>query len=189
MAGVTIEVAVNDRISPLLEKIQRRIGTMKPAMKIIGEIVRTSIVRTFEKEGRPARWKQLAPLTVLLRGAAHPILRRQGFAGGLMGSISTRAYDDRAELGTNKASAAVHQFGAEKGSFGIFDVTIKEHVRRISQAFGRPIEPKDVTVREHKRKTALPWGNIPARPFMAVQEEDWEEIRLSLVDYLVYKNA
>jgi phage gpG-like protein len=189
MAGVTIEVQVNDQVSPLLQRIETRLGALKPAMKIIGETVRTSIVRNFEKEGRPVGWKQLSPLTVARRGTAHPILRRQGFAGGLMGSISARAYDDRVELGTNKVSAAVHQLGAKKGSFGIFDVTIREHVRRIAQAFGKAIQPRDVTVRSHKRKTAIPWGDIPARPFMMVQPEDWDEIRLSLVDYLILKGG
>ena len=120
---------------------------------------------------------------------AHPILRRQGFAGGLMGSISVRAYNDRAEVGTNKIYAAVHQFGAAKGSFDTVEAVVRSHTRWIKQAFGREIEPRQVTVQEHKRKMVLPWGDIPARLFMMVQNEDWDEIRAELGEFLMKKGA
>lgn len=190
MAGATIEISAKDHVGPLLRQIEARLKALKPAMGIVGEIVRTSIVRNFEKEGRPVGWAPLSKLTVKMRkGREHPILRRQGFAGGLMGSISVRAYNDRAEVGTNKVYAAVHQFGAAKGSFGSVEAIVRSHTRWIKQAFGKAIEPREVMVREHKRKMVLPWGNIPARPFMMVQNEDWEEIRAELAEFLVRKRA
>lgn len=59
------------------------------------------------------------------------------------------------ELGSNLVYAAVQQFGAAQGSFG--------HTRR-----GAPI----------------PWGDIPARPYLGVSEEDEQTILAVISDYL-----
>jgi phage virion morphogenesis protein len=176
-----VEIETDDRVSPYLDAIRQRMGRLQPAMSLIGEIVRTSIVRNFEKEGRPTQWTALSAVTEKIRKGAHPILRRQGFAGGLMGSINVRATDDHVIIGTNKKYAAVHQFGAKKGAFGTVEAQVKEHVRRLK----RGKKTKQVRVKAHTRKMLLPWGNIPARPFMAVQPEDWDEIRETLSDYLL----
>ena len=182
MAGVAlIEIETDDRIGPYLEQTLARLGRLQPAMSAIGEIVRTSIVRSFEREGRPVTWRKLSAVTEKLRKTSHPILRRQGFAGGLMGSINVRATDDSVTIGTNKAYAAVHQFGAKKGAFGTVEAQVKEHVRRLK----RGKKTRRVTVKAHTRKMTLPWGDIPARPFMAVQPEDWEEMLAALSDYIL----
>lgn len=51
--------------------------------------------------------------------------------------------------------AAIHEFGFT----GVQNVPA--HTRNISQAFGRPIDPRAVQVRPHVRQQ-----NIPARPFI-----------------------
>ena len=170
--GIKIE---DDRVRGLLTRIQRRMADLTPAMRIIGETVRTSVIRNFEVGGRPP-WKPLSPVT-LARRKGKKILMRQGFAGGLAGSIHWKAYSDRAVIGTNKIYAAVHQFGARKGSFGLVTFTVREHLRRTRSG-------KKVRVREHKRTAALPWGNIPARPFLGVRRSDWEEIQEIIVEHL-----
>lgn len=175
--AVSVDVKIeDDRVRDLLTRIQRRMADLTPAMKIIGETVRASVIRNFEVGGRP-RWKPLSPVT-LARRKGKKILMRQGFAGGLAGSIHWKAYRDRAVIGTNKIYAAVHQFGAKKGSFGAFTFTVREHMRRIRSG-------KKVRVREHKRTVRLPWGDIPARPFLMVQDEDWEEIREALLEHIM----
>lgn len=46
--------------------------------------------------------------------------------------------------------------------FGFSDtVTVKEHLRRVKQAFGKPTPPMDVLVSSHPRKM-----NLPARSFL-----------------------
>ena len=187
MAGVSLSIAIEDqRIERLLGDIQRRMGNFTPAMKIIGQIVRTSIVRNFEKGGRPAKWKPLSPAT-LARRKGRKILMDRGMGGGLAGSIHDRADKDSVTVGTNKIYAATHHFGAKKGSFGTVEASIKAHMRKITRIFGRPVKPRKVTVRAHTRKTKLPWGDIPARPFVMVQPEDWNEIRESLSDFILGK--
>jgi phage virion morphogenesis protein len=185
MAGVSLNVTIKDeRIKRLLGDIQRRMGDLTPAMKIIGQIVRTSFVRNFEKGGRPSKWAPLSPVT-LARRKGRKILMDRGMGGGLAGSIHDRASKDEVTVGTNKIYAALHQFGAKKGSFGTVEAEIKAHMRKITKIFGRPVKPRKVAVRAHTKKMKLPWGDIPARPFIMVQPEDWDEIRESLSDYIL----
>lgn len=186
MAGVSLSITIKDQgIKRLLSDIQRRMGDLTPAMKIIGQIVRTSIVRNFEKGGRPSKWAPLSPATLARRKGRAKILMDRGMGGGLAGSIHDRADRDSVTVGTNKIYAAVHQFGAKKGAFGAVEANIKAHMRKITKIFGRPVKPRKVAVRAHTKKMKLPWGDIPARPFVMVQPEDWDEIRESLNDFLL----
>lgn len=172
MSGAAIEVKIDDKqVKELLGRIQKNLGDLTPAMKIIGSIVRTSIIRNFEKSGRP-RWAKHSKMTEKRRGKGAKILMAQGFAGGLAASINYRAHKKSVEIGTNKIYGAIHQFGAKKGSFGAVVAKIKAHLR------------KGVKVKAHERKMKLPWGDIPARPFLMVQDEDWVEIRAALNDYI-----
>lgn len=175
--AVSLNVKIEDSgIRDLLSGMRRRTADLTPAMKIIGETVRTSVIRNFEEGGRPP-WRPLSPVTRAGRKGSK-ILMVQGFAGGLAGSIHPKAYRDRAVIGTNKAYAAAHQFGAKKGSFGTVTARVREHVRRLASG-------KEVRVREHTRKMKIPWGDIPARPFLMVRDEDWEKIREALLEHIV----
>lgn len=174
MAGTTISVTIKDKkVSELLEQIQGKLGDLTSANKIIGSTVRASVIRNFEKSGRPEKWKKHSRLTESIRGTGAKILMAQGFAGGLAASINYQADKDSARIGTNKIYAAVHQFGAKKGSFGSFAINIREHMRKLKAG-------KSSRVQAHTRKVKLPWGDIPARPFLKVQKQDWDEIRDAL---------
>lgn len=176
MAGTVIQIR-DEEVQKLLRRIADRLKDTTPLMRIIGSIVRTSVVRNFELGGRP-KWDALSPVTRKLRGADGPILRRQGAAGGLMGSINIEATDGRVSVGTNKVYAAVHQFGAKAGSFGRKSVSVRRHTRRSRR--GNRYE-----VGAHTREMSMPWGDIPARPFMMLQEpEDMQEITAAAVEYL-----
>ncbi|MDA3835513.1 MAG: phage virion morphogenesis protein [Spirochaetales bacterium] len=174
MSGAAITVKVNDAgVKELLVRIQKNLGDLTPIMKIIGSTIRTSIVRNFEKGGRPDKWKKHSKATEKRRGKGAKILMAQGLAGGLAASINYQAGKNSVTVGTNKIYGAVHEFGAKKGSFGAVTANIKEHLR------------KGVKVKAHTRKMKLPWGDIPARPFLMVQNKDWTEIRAALNDYIL----
>lgn len=183
MSGVTLNVTVEDKeVSRMLADLGRRMDNLRPVMAVIGSIIRTSIVRNFEKSGRQRKWKKHSKTTEKKRGEGAKILQAQGAAGGLSGSIHSKAYKDKVIIGTNKIYAAVHQFGAKKGSFGTFAVNVREHLRKASAG-------KSYRVRAHTRKTALPWGDIPKRPFMMVQDEDWTEIMATINEYITKGGA
>jgi len=115
VGGVGISIKIDDReVRKLLGGILKRMSDTKPAMKILGAIARTSIVRNFEKGGRPTKWKALSPETLKTKkGTA--ILREQGMAGGLMGSINYKPFNDKVVISANKIYAAIHHFGGKAG--------------------------------------------------------------------------
>ena len=174
MSGAAIKVTIDDReAKELLGRIQKNLGDLTPPMKIIGSIARTSIIRNFEKSGRPKKWKKHSKVTEKRRGKGAKILMKEGMGAGLAGSIHSKADKESATVGTNKIYAAVHQFGAKKGSFGTVIADVRKHLR------------KGVKVKAHKRKMKLPWGDIPARPYLMIQNEDWPEMTAALGDYIL----
>lgn len=188
MSGVTVNIDIQDKeIHALLKQIAARISDITPAMEEIGEIVRASVVRNFRAGGRPGKWKKSSRAksdsgqTLLDSGRlrnsfsvahGHP----EGYA---------KVSKDEVAVGTNVVYAAVHHFGAEKGEFGTKAVNVKTHKRTIEKAFGRVLEsPKTIDVKGHTRQQQLPWGDIPDRPFLMIQAEDWTEIMTMLGKYL-----
>ena len=97
-------------------------------------------------------------------GLQHPPKRRQGLC----------------QFETNVVYAAIMHFGAKRGEFGekTFIQRVKEHVRRMRGKISR--------VRAHQRtvRLKLPWGDIPARPFMLIQPEDITDITELINRYL-----
>lgn len=61
--------------------------------------------------------------------------------GQLRNSITTQVTKDSVVIGTNDKKAATHQYGAKQGQYG-----------------------------RSKRNGPLPWGTIPARPFMPIDK-------------------
>ncbi|MBW1778636.1 MAG: phage virion morphogenesis protein [Deltaproteobacteria bacterium] len=182
MAGVEITVEIEDEpVKKLLAEIQNRVRNLEPAMGLIGEIVQSSILENFEKQGRPTRWAHLSPATIEQRKKKGKwpgkILQRTG----ALKRIAYTASATKVELTANAPYAAVQQFGARKGEFGTVAARVKAHVRKIGD--------KTVTVSGHIRTVPVPWGDIPARPFMMVQDEDWDEIIESLKDYILALEA
>ena len=115
MAGSTITITSNaDTVADELQVIARRCGNLLPAMQIIGETAKTSVVKNFEAGGRPAGWQALSPVT-LARKKGGSILIAKGFGGGLMGSIHAEPENNAVMIGTNKIYAAIHQFGGQAG--------------------------------------------------------------------------
>ncbi len=157
--AITINVSIDDKeVKKTLELLRRRVGNLRPAMKAIGETVRTSVIKNFTAEGRPDKWTRLSPVTLGLawsmkgkkthvKSGKRETKAFSKYKSGkkiltdsadLRNSITAKAYDDRVEIGTNVRYAAIHQFGGKAGR-------------------GRKV-------------------NIPARPFLMVQNEDWSVI-------------
>lgn len=75
--------------------------------------------------------------------------------GHLLDSIAYVADDDGAEAGTNMIYAGVLQFGASQGEFG-----------------------------RTGRGAPIPWGDIPARPFVGLGDDDMAEIEGVMDDWV-----
>lgn len=176
---VELDVKIDDRrVRRLLEKISTRINNTRPVMGVIGEIVQTSIQRNFEVGGRPTKWAGLSKHTIARRTARGKWPGQILVVSGRLKGIVYQAYNDRVKLSANQPQAAVMHFGAKKGAFGTITARVGAHIRRLKSG-------KEVSVKAHTKKQKLPWGDIPARPFMLVQEQDWDEIRDALGDFLL----
>jgi len=98
--------------------------------------------------------------------------------GGLRNSISQRIdiSDGRitAVISSRKPYAMAHEFGFNG------TVTVKEHMRQIRQAFGKPISPVTVQVRTHTMHM-----HLPERSFLRSSLREMEtEIKAGMRDAL-----
>ena len=62
-------------------------------------------------------------------------------------------------------------------------VNVKAHFKKISKP-GKKKKSK-VPVKAHTKQMAVPWGDIPARPFLMVQPSDWADIKEVLQNHLL----
>ncbi len=154
--------AHDEEVKKSLDELQRRLRDLSPVMKQIAQIVRTSVIKNFEVGGRPGwqpsrRAKMEGGLTLVK-------------SGRLRNSIVARGYADRAEVGTNVVYAAIHQLGGKTPPRVI--------VPKRAKALFWPGAKHPVKSVNH------PGSNIPARPFLMVQDEDWVEIKNVINRYL-----
>ena len=155
-------------VGALLERFLTRFRDRRPALAEIGEALVSSTQNRFEKGRGPdmTYWKAS---------------RRARLSGGqtlvdtarLRNSINYRATNNRVVVGSNAKYAGTHQFGAKQGEFGTVAVKVKAHARR-----------GGTRVKAHVRNQSLPWGDIPARPFLGLDREDRREIRVVLTDFM-----
>ena len=172
--GVTLTID-DEQVRRLLAQIAERGTNLQPALSAVGALVKESIRTNFAQGGR------LTPWQAIKNRDGQPLRD----TGRLMNSITRQVTEREVTVGTNVVYAAVHHFGAKKGSFGTVTATVKPHTRLINQVFGKRLaKAKQISVGGHQRTMRLPWGDIPARPFMLVQDDDLVEIKDILTNYI-----
>lgn len=163
-------------------KIVERGANKKDALRTIGAIARESIRYNFRAGGRPNKWVASKRVTAK-RGQT---LRK---SGRLMNSITSTIAGDRVIVGTNVIYAAVQNYGAKKFSFGTVLAKIPAHSRKNPARDikdGRKKMAGGVSfVRAHTRTMKLPWGDIPARPFMVLQQEDILSMEIAIAKQII----
>jgi len=157
-----------------LDKAQARLGDTNTPLIKAGMIMLRSIDKNFRAEGRPTKWKGLSAMTKAFRrkGKAKKggerVFKILQDTGRLKGSISARTTKGQVEIGTNLSYAKLMDRGgmSEAKTF-----KIKEHKRKITQTFGRPIGWEAYqTVKAHDIKIGP--KRVPARPFILFQTSD-----------------
>lgn len=89
--------------------------------------------------------------------------------GLLLTSITARPGSDHVIVGTNVPYAGVHQGGAAQGAFGTRTGWTTPSAKR----------PKSQFFLMH-----MPWGDIPARPFVGVSEAEQQDVEELTVAYI-----
>ena len=148
MARINIEY--DDReVASALRRVINAGGDLTPAMRSIAAALEDSVAEAFASEKSPSGvpWADLSDTTKSAREkrGKWPGETLQ-VTGNLADSIESRYDADEAVVGTNVVYAATHQFGAARGAFG---------TSYGNNALGTPI----------------PWGDIPARPFLGLNTE------------------
>ena len=158
-------------VKALLKGVEKRIQNPQPALEEIGLVLVRSVAKTFKAGGRPVRWK--ASKRAQAKGGKTLIDTAR-----LVRSISKRVVGKVLTVGTNVKYAAIHHFGGRIRK----NAVVKQHWRYMDKAFGRPIPARHVLVKTHSRQMDI---DMPARPFLVVQNSDWRIINRILADHVV----
>ena len=151
---ITIEIK-NDQVTPALTNLADIFGDLSPLMGRLAKQLQTSTQERFKKGIAPdgSVWAPKSPVTLARNpGFTQPLI---GKSSELSSTIGASYGPDYAEISSGRVQAAALHFGAGKGSFGPYAGTDKNG-RRFSGS--------------------SPWGNIPARPFFGISDEDETDI-------------
>lgn len=160
------DITINDaEINAALEKLVDRLENPRKLMQDIGEFMVGSTKARFtqgvDPEGTPWAAKSLATIaSYRSRAGKSPNSRVDvrplfGPTGTLSSTINYEASDEGVLVGSARVYAAVMQFGAKKGEFG-----------------------------STKRGQPIPFGNIPARPYLGVSDSDRTSLGEIIAEWL-----
>lgn len=157
MAGIEINDA---EILAGLAELARRVTDMSPAMENIAEVGVATTKARFPAGVSPDgnQWAPKSPATIARyqsRGDTADLRPLFGPSGRLHSEISGGAGADFAEWGTNAIYGAVMQFGAGSGEFG-----------------------------QAANGSKIPWGDIPARPFLGLSDDDQPTMMLVIYEWI-----
>ncbi len=154
-ARIQIDVTGIDTAERRLAQLAAAGRDLTPAMADIGDYLVRSTRERFRDEQDPDG-NAWAPLSEFTRARKKRNPEKIGTEEGhLSGQIAFQASATDVLVGSGRIYAGTFQFGAEKGAFG-------------TTGAGSPI----------------PWGDIPARPFVGLSDADRDEITTLVVQYL-----
>jgi len=172
------------KLNSLISELKSKAQDLTPVLDVIAAVISTAIDRNFAENGRwdgsgtgilsggSQKWKPLSLATKIgykkFGYDLSPTLHRS--TAGLRTSVSVEPRGSSSiGITSNLPHSAIHQFGGTINK----QVTVKEHTRKITQAFGKPIKPKSIKVGSFSRKMNTV---IPARPYVTLTEEDLQDI-------------
>ena len=160
MTGVSVTAALDGAVALQLgmQRLRQLGDSPRPIFQALANYGESSTRLRFKKGIGPdgARWKPSARA----QATGGQTLVLKGQHGGILGSITSRFDNASAEWGTNKVYAGVHQFGA----------TIV------------PRSKKNLRFRVPGGFVSTKRVNIPARPFLGVNDEDQREMTALIID-------
>lgn len=154
-----ITVEINDaEVQAALNGVSAVLTDATAMMNEIGGYLRDQAEDRFKTQTAPngTAWAPRAQSTLdRYKKVGKPFGGILHYSGQLGNSLKHAYGPNWASVGSPEPYAAVQQFGAAQGAFGAF--------------IG-----KDKKGRDHFHH--LPWGNIPARPFLGISDEDRDGI-------------
>jgi phage virion morphogenesis protein len=145
----------NRRIKAALKRLADAGKDLEPALRDIGEYMINATKERFARSEAPDG-------TSWEPNMPSTLSRKKGDkpligeSKRLSSEISYALAGDEVEIGSSLEYAAVQQFGADKGEFGYTS-----------------------------RGAPIPWGDIPARPFLGISDADEQEILAIIGDHIM----
>jgi phage virion morphogenesis protein len=177
-----IDAAGIARAEAVMAELSAKARNPSGGLKVIGEALLKAQRRRFETGTDPdgKKWAPLKPLTVLLRGARGPILRR---SGALMKSSAYQVSGKTLRVGVNTIYAAAQQFGAtivpKKGKM----LAIPMGGARISRPRGGLVVGK-ATSRHPGKVVMARQVTLPPRPMVGFGALDEAASRRAVAQWL-----
>jgi phage virion morphogenesis protein len=182
-----IEIEVNiDSLHTGLTRLAALGQNMTPLTRDLAEVLKGGVDRAFKDEVNPEtgeKWHPLSPATLARRAKAGHTGSILQVTGQLAASIQTEHGPHHARVLTSDVRAATHQFGAKKGSFG----TAKRGARTGRRSNARNYTARGgatvggwLSGRAQGGTMPLPFGDIPARPFLGIGQPEVAEIEASV---------
>jgi phage gpG-like protein len=173
---IDTQIRDDEQMRDALNRLRRQAGSLSPFLKAAGELLVDSTKRRFQ-EGRAPDGTPWAPNTEttiiqylnrfsssfskktgrLSKAGAGRVSGKKPLIGetkSLSRTINYRVIGDRLEVGSPMVYAATQQFGAKRGQFG------------------------------QSKRGPIPWGNIPARPFLGLSEQDGRSLVALCTEHL-----
>lgn len=157
-----IEIQVDTRaIDQALRRLESHVEDTSPAMRAIGEHIASQIDLSFRDAKDPYGNPWKELSAVTVAKRRRESSKPLNDTGHLKASITSNPGHNEVTIGTNEKYGRTHQFGATQGQYG-----------------------------RSRRNGPIPWGNIPARPFMPTESGgmplDWEQDILDIIrDYII----
>jgi phage virion morphogenesis protein len=151
-------ITVDSReLQEALKRLAESVENLREPLDQIGAAVSNNAQLRFPAQAGPGGkpWSKLSPVTLARRKKGGKGAQALLDTGRLRASITHNVHSNTVEVGTNVEYAAVQQFGATRGAFG-----------------------------RTKRGAPIPWGNIPARPFLGLDAEDIADLGDIISKYL-----
>lgn len=147
-----------------LERLARKVGTVEPALKGIGESLLISTENRFDTQTGPdgQKWKDVKPST-RKRKKHSKVLTEQGH---LRGDVHYQVSDNQLLLGVGIAYGAIHQLGGEIKQEG---VTLHLKGTGRNTRFAKKGEGTRTKTVNRKIK-------MPARPYLGISRQDEADI-------------
>lgn len=150
-----IRIDIDDQnVRTALDRLIGRVEDASPAMREIGELLIERTRARFRQGQAPDGTPWAPPSPVTLARKRDP-RPLFGESRRLSSEIAYEAGSDFVEVGSSLVYSAVHQFGAAKGAFG-----------------------------RTRRGAPIPWGDIPARPFLGLADDDRRDVLEILGEHL-----
>lgn len=184
--NVRLDPADRARADAVLAELARRATNPAGGLRIVGRALVSEQERRFQSQTAPdgKAWAKLKPLTVLLRGARGPILRR---SGALMESSNAQVSGMTLRVGVNTIYAAVQHFGATIVPKNGAMLAIPIGAARITKSHGGLILRKGAADRPAvvmARKVT-----IPARPIVGFGAKDEAAARSAIEGWLAVEGG